>query len=257
MHELTLHGTEHPHQRPFLTPEEREAINRGRWFAGLSPSLRHDIFRLGTVTRYSHGEMFMEQGELAQYWFTCASGAIRFRRTSPAGRQVTLAYVEPGIWVGEAEVLHCGPNTYDGQAHGRTTILSVAEKVFRQLLREHSEFGEALLTLQARRMRFLYWMMEDMATLPLRARLAKQLLHLMRRFGPRHAQPGNEMPLGIVLVQDELAQLLGCSRQRVNVELKSMERDGIIRTGQRGIVVLDLSRMEAIAQQESADERAG
>lgn len=256
MQESPFHGTEHPHQ-PFLTPEEREAINRGRWFAALSPSLRHDIFRLGTVTRYAHGEMFIEQGELAQYWFACASGAIRFRRTSPAGRQVTLAYVEPGIWVGEAEVLHRGPNTYDAQAHGRTTVLSVAEKVFRQLLHDHAEFGEALLTLQARRMRFLYWMMEDMATLPLRARLAKQLLHLMRRFGPRHAQPGDEMPLGITLVQDELAQLLGCSRQRVNVELKSMERDGTIRTSQRGIVVLNVAQMEAIAQQESADERAG
>jgi len=257
MQESPFPGTDRTHQRPLLTPEEREAINRGRWFAALSPSLRHDILRLGTVTRYAHGETIVEQGELAQFWFTCASGAIRFRRTTPAGRQVTLAYVEPGIWVGEAEVLHCGPNTYDAHAHGRTTLLSVAEAVFRQLLREHAEFGEALLSLQARRMRYLYWMMEDMATLPLRARLAKQLLHLMRRFGPHTPQPSHEHPVGIALVQDELAQLLGCSRQRVNVELKAMERDGVIRTGQRGIVVLNLARMEALAHQESADERAG
>jgi hypothetical protein len=68
----------------------------GRWFSALSPSLRHDIFRLGTVTRYAHGDLIVEQGELAQHWFACASGAIRFRRTSPAGKLVTLAYVEPG-----------------------------------------------------------------------------------------------------------------------------------------------------------------
>ncbi len=250
-----MHDTDHPHQRPLLTPEEREAINRGRWFAALTPSLRHDILRLGSVTRHAHGEMIVEQGELAQFWFTCASGAIRFRRTTPAGRQVTLAYVEPGIWVGEAEVLHRGPNTYDAHAHGRTTLLSVAESVFRRLLLEHAEFGEALLSLQARRMRYLYWMMEDMATLPLRARLAKQLLHLLRRFGPRTPLPGGEQPIGIALVQDELAQLLGCSRQRVNVELKTMEREGILRASQRGIVVLDLAQLETIAQQESADER--
>lgn len=252
-----MQDTDRTQQRPLLTPEEREAINRGRWFAALTPSLRHDIFRLGTVTRYAHGEMIVEQGELAQFWFTCASGAIRFRRTTPAGRQVTLAYVEPGIWVGEAEVLHRGPNTYDAHAHGRTTVLGVAEAVFRQLLHDHTEFGEALLSLQARRMRYLYWMMEDMATLPLRARLAKQLRHLMRRFGPRTPQPGDEHPVGITLVQDELAQLLGCSRQRVNVELKVMERDGVIRMAQRGIVVLNLAQLETIAQQESADERAG
>ena len=238
------------HQRPFLSPPERDAINRGRWFAALTPSLRHDIFRLGRVTRYTHGQMIVEQGDLAQDWFACASGAIRFRRTTPSGKQVTLAYVEPGIWVGEAEVLHRGPNTYDAHAHGPTTVLSVAEGVFRQLLREHSEFGEALLTLQARRMRYLYWMMEDMATLPLRARLAKQLLHVLRRFGERAAVPGQRGAIGLSLVQDELAQLLGGSRQRINVELKWMEREGIIGIHQRSIVVYQQEQLEALAQQE-------
>ena len=247
---------EHALQRPFLSPQEREAINRGRWFAALTPSLRHDIFRLGRVTRYAHGQMIVEQGEPAQDWFACASGAIRFRRTTPAGKQVTLAYVEPGIWVGEAEVLHGGPNTYDGHAHGPTTVLSLAEGVFRQLLRGHPEFGEALLTLQARRMRYLYWMMEDMATLPLRARLAKQLLHVLRRFGERAAMPGQRGAIGLSLVQDELAQLLGGSRQRINVELKWMEREGIIGIHQRSIVVYQQDQLEALAQQEVSDARA-
>ena len=63
--------------------------------------------------------------------------------------------------------------------------------------------------------------------------------------------PGDEVPLGIVLVQDELAQLLGCSRQRVNVELKSMEREGVIRMAQRGIIVRQREQLETIAQQET------
>jgi hypothetical protein len=45
--------------------------------------------------------------------------------------------------------------------------------------------------------------------------------------------------------------LLGCSRQRVNVELKAMERDGVIRMAQRGITILDLAQLEALAQQEN------
>ncbi|WP_298212927.1 Crp/Fnr family transcriptional regulator [Acidovorax sp.] len=249
-------STERDPDRPLLTQPEREAINRGRWFAALTPSLRHDIFRLGRVTRYAHGQLIVEQGGPAQDWFTCASGAIRFRRTTRAGRPVTLAYVEPGIWVGEAEVLHGGPNTYDAHAHGPTTVLSVAEEAFRQLLRQHSAFGEALLTLQARRMRYLYWMMEDMATLPLRARLAKQLLHVLRRFGERPTVPGQRGAIGLSLVQDELAQLLGGSRQRINVELKWMEREGIIGIHQRSIVIYLQEQLEALAQQETSDARA-
>ena len=239
---------DHHLQRPFLSQTEREAINRGRWFAALTPSLRHDIFRLGRITRYTHGQMIVEQGDLAQDWFACASGAIRFRRTTPSGKQVTLAYVEPGIWVGEAEVLHRGPNTYDAHAHGPTTVLSVAEGVFRQLLREHPEFGEALLTLQARRMRYLYWMMEDMATLPLRARLAKQLVHLVRSYGIPSLSDGSEMRIGLQLAQEELAQLLGASRQRVNQELKAMEREDAIRIEPGGLVVRDREALMRIAE---------
>ena len=67
--------------------------------------------------------------------------------------------MEPGIWVGEAEVLYGRPCTYDAHAHGPTTLLSVPEPTFRTLLQEHPSFGEALLTLQAWSMRSLYCMM--------------------------------------------------------------------------------------------------
>ena len=87
---------DHHLQRPFLSQTEREAINRGRWFAALTPSLRHDIFRLGRITRYTHGQMIVEQGDLAQDWFACASGAIRFRRTTPSGFLKPSRTLAPG-----------------------------------------------------------------------------------------------------------------------------------------------------------------
>ena len=51
-------------------------------------------------------------------------------------------------------------------------------------------------------------------------------------------------------MQDELAQLLGGSRQRINVELKWMQREGIIGIHQRNIVIHDQARLETLAQQE-------
>ncbi len=63
----------------------------------------------------------------------------------------------------------------------------------------------------------------------LRARLAKQLLHLVRSYGVPQLADGSEMRIGLQLAQEELAQLLGASRQRVNQELKAMEREEVIR----------------------------
>lgn len=242
--------------RPLLTTKEREAIGSNAWFATLTPSLRHDILRLGHVTRHAHGDVIVEQGQPIRNWFTCASGALRFRRHTPAGKQVTLAYVEPGIWVGEAEVLYGRPCTYDAHAHGATTLLSIPEQALRTLLQEHPTFGQALLTLQAWSMRTLYTLMEDMATMPLRARLAKQLLQLLERFGPRHADPHSSRFLGLSLTQDELATLLGGSRQRVNVELKWLERQGMISVRPRGIEVHDTAGLQALVDQAATEDKA-
>ena len=73
--------------------------------------------------------------------------------------------------------------------------------------------------------------------MPLRARLAKQLLHLSRSYGIPSLTHAGEIRISLHLAQEELAQLLGASRQRVNQELKAMEREDIIRVEQAGLVV--------------------
>jgi CRP-like cAMP-binding protein len=100
------------------------------------------------------------------------------------------------------------------------------------------ELYEAMLRLQARRIRQLYGLVEDLNTLPLRARLAKQLLHLARSYGVPSLSDSDEIRIGLQLAQEELAQLLGASRQRVNQELKAMEREEVIRI-EPGLVVRD------------------
>jgi CRP-like cAMP-binding protein len=99
------------------------------------------------------------------------------------------------------------------------------------------EFYEAMLRLQARRIRQLFGLVEDLNTLPLRSRLAKQLLHLARSYGVPCLTNGQEIRIGLQLAQEELAQLLGASRQRVNQELKAMEREDAIRIEPGGLVI--------------------
>ena len=115
--------------------------------------------------------------------------------------------------------------------------MCVAKADFKKILSVHVELYEAMLRLQARRIRILFGLVEDLNTLPLRARLAKQLLHLVRSYGVPSLADGREMRIGLQLAQEELAQLLGASRQRVNQELKSMEREEVIRIEPGGLVV--------------------
>ena len=222
---------------PILTIDEREAINAGRWFSTLSPSLRHDILRCAYVKRYKDGELIAARGDPPEEWIACARGAVRVSSTSISGKQITLTYVEPGIWFGDVSIFDGDRRTHDAYAHGGSTILCVAKADFKKILASHVELYEAMLRLHARRIRQLYGLVEDLNTLPLRARLAKQLLHLVRSYGVPSLSNAREMRISLHLAQEELAQLLGASRQRVNQELKSMEREEAIRIEPAGLIV--------------------
>ncbi|AVO35598.1 Crp/Fnr family transcriptional regulator [Ottowia oryzae] len=233
---------------PILTMEEREAINTGRWFSSLSPSLRHDILRCAFVRRYQDGDLIAARGEPPDQWIACAKGAVRVSSTTLTGKQITLTYVEPGIWFGDVAIFDGDRRTHDAYAHGATTILNVARADFQKILALHPELYEALLKLQARRIRLLFGQVEDLNTLPLRARLAKQIGHLIRSYGVPSLSSHDEWRITLQLAQEELAQLLGASRQRVNQELKTMEREGVIRVEPGGLVVCDRYALQRISE---------
>jgi CRP-like cAMP-binding protein len=232
---------------PILTMEERTAINSGRWFSSLSPSLRHDILRCAYVKRYQDGDLICSRGEPAEQWIACARGSVRVCSTTLTGKQITLSYVEPGIWFGDVALFDGDRRTHDAYAHGPTTIVGISRTDFQKVLAQHPELYEALLKLHARRIRLLFGQVEDLNTLPLRARLAKQLGHLLRSYGTPVGTGDDETRITLQLAQEELAQLLGASRQRVNQELKTMEREGVLRIEPGGLVVRDRAALQRIA----------
>jgi CRP-like cAMP-binding protein len=168
-----------------------------------------------------------------------AKGAVRVSSTSVSGKLITLTYVEPGIWFGDVSIFDGDRRTHDPYAHGETTTLNVAKADFKKILSAHVELYDAMLRLHARRIRQLFGLVEDLNTLPLRARLAKQLNHLLRSYGVPSLSDAKAIRISLQLAQEELAQLLGASRQRVNQELKQMEREHVIKIEPGGLTVLD------------------
>ena len=235
---------------PILTMEEREAINGGRWFSSLSPSLRHDILRCAFVKRYQDGDLISARGDPPEHWTACARGSVRISSTTLSGKQITLTYVEPGIWFGDVSMFDGERRTHDAYAHGPTTVVCVARADLQKILTQHAELYEALLRLQSRRIRLLYGQVEDLNTLPLRSRLAKQLDHLVRSYGVPSPTSEDEVRISLQLAQEELAQLLGASRQRVNQELKTMEREEVIRIEPTGLVVRNRAMLQRIGDAE-------
>jgi CRP-like cAMP-binding protein len=230
---------------PGLTIEERQNIEAGAWFSKLSQPLRQAILSRATVRRLSDGVPMAARGAPAEFWCGVARGAVRVSTVSLSGKQVTLTYAEPGTWFGDISLFDGLPRTHDAHAHGETTLLMVRKADFKDLLAQHVELYDALLRLNCRRLRLMFNQFEDLNTRPLQARLAKQLLLLARSYG---IEQGEEIRIGLQLAQEDLAQLLGASRQRVNQELKGFERDGVLRVEPTRLVLLSRDKLAAAAE---------
>jgi len=232
---------------PVLTMPERTHIEAGSWFTSLSSALRQAILSRSVVRRLSDGALLSSRGAAADEWCGVAKGAVRVSSVSLSGKQITLTYVEPGVWFGDISLFDGLPRTHDANAHGETTLLVVRKPDFKELLSQHTELYDALLRLNCRRLRLMFDVVEDLNTRPLASRLAKQVLLLARSYG---ISQGEEIRIGLALAQEDLAQLLGASRQRVNQELKGFERGGAVRIEPTRLVVLSKEKLLAIAEKQ-------
>ena len=230
---------------PVLTMAERSNIESGSWFSKLSQPLRNAILSRAVVRRLKDGALLSTRGSEAEEWCAVAKGAVRISSVSLSGKQITLTYAEPGTWFGDIALFDGLPRTHDANAHGETTLLVVRRADFRELLSQHTELYEALLRLNCRRMRLMFNTFEDLNTRPLAARLAKQILLLAKSYG---VEQGEEIRIGLQLAQEDLAQLLGASRQRVNQELKGFEREGAVRVEPTRLVVLSRDKLMELAE---------
>jgi CRP/FNR family transcriptional regulator, cyclic AMP receptor protein len=230
---------------PVLTIEELHNIESGAWFSKLSTTLQRAILTQASVRRLNDGSPLATRGSPAEEWCGVARGAVRVSSVSLSGKQITLTYCEPGTWFGDISLFDGLPRTHDADAHGPTTLLVVRKPDFKQLLHQHVELYDALLRLNCRRLRLMFDHFEDLNTRPLQARLAKQILLLARSYG---IQQGDEIRIGLALAQEDLAQLLGASRQRVHQELKGFEREGAVRVEPTRLVVLSREKLLAISE---------
>jgi CRP-like cAMP-binding protein len=230
---------------PVLTIDELHNIETGAWFSKLSPTLKTAILARAGVRRLRDGDPLATRGSAAESWCGVARGAVRISSVSLSGKQITLTYAEPGTWFGDIALFDGLPRTHDADAHGATTLLVVGKPDFKVLLAQHAELYDALLRLNCRRLRLMFDQFEDLNTRPLQARLARQLLLLARSYG---IPQGQEIRIGLALAQEDLAQLLGASRQRVNQELKGFEREGAVRVEPTRLVVLSREKLLAIAE---------
>lgn len=223
---------------------EVASMHAGAWFADLPEPLRVAIVATARVQQVRAGAVLARRGDAAAQWIGVASGALRLGTALPDGRDFTLDFIGASQWYGDIALIDERPNDLDVMAHVPSTVLLVPKADLRGLVARFDEFGAALLRLNCQRLRHMLRRFEELQTLTLAARLARQLQRLGKQFG-RVQDHGFVIEIG--LSQADLAAMVGGSRQRVNRTLRQMQQHGIVEIGTSRVRVRDEARLQAVA----------
>nr|WP_269204168.1 Crp/Fnr family transcriptional regulator [Motilibacter rhizosphaerae] len=186
------------------------------------------------------GEVLFAEGDAGDRLYVVTDGKIKLGRTSPDGRENLQGILGPGEMFGELSLFDPGPRTATATAVTATTLIGLGHDDLDPWIRRRPEVGVAMLRALARRLRRTNDTLSDLVFRDVPGRVAKALLDLARRFGVPSDQG---VHVTHDLTQEELAQLVGASRETVNKALADFQQRGWLRHEARAVVLLDIDRL--------------
>ena len=209
------------------------------WLALLTESERLRIAPQIVVSDPMPGDYVCRMGRQATFWFGVIEGLLKMSTDSASGRTITFTGVPPGGWFGEGTALKRENYRYNIMALRHSVVAGLPIDTFHWLLDNSIGFNRFVMNqLNERLAQFIEAREIDRSTDP-DVRVARNLATL---FNPT-LYPGVGEILRIT--QQELAYLVGLSRQRVNVALNTLEKQGAIRIEYGGMRVLDLAALRS------------
>lgn len=195
--------------------------------------------------KLARGEVLFHEGDDGDRIYVVLSGKVKLGRTAPDGRENLLAVLGPGQMFGELSLFDPGPRSATASAVSDTTLLGLGHEDLLPWLTGRPEVARNLLSQLAQRLRRSNDTLADLVFADVPGRVAKQLLDLSERFGVPSAEGVRVMH---ELTQEELAQLVGASRETVNKALADFVSRNWIRLESRSVVLLDIERLRRRAR---------
>jgi CRP-like cAMP-binding protein len=181
--------------------------------------------------RYRRGEVIVEHGRKSNALFILLTGRARVLTADVRGREVILAVLQSGDYVGEMSLIDNEPHSATVRAEIQTDMLILGRPEFARCLPENSSLSYAILRGLVQRLRSADRQIESLALLDVYGRVARSLLEMSEQVGE----------LKIIrnkVSRQDLAKVVGASREMVSRVMKDLEVRGMIETQDNGSVVL-------------------
>lgn len=216
-----------------------------RLFAGLSQAELHEMDRITRMQQVKKRQPIYLPGDPANTVYLLKKGRVKISSMAPTGKEVTFEILEAGEIFGELEVLEDFPRETQAEALDDALICAIRREDFDRYLREHPELSVKLTKLIGLRLRKIQSRLEDLIFRDVPARLAHLLLELSKTEG---VPDGPGIRIRAKLTHQEMANLIGCSRETVSTTMGQFRDQGLIRVDGRTISIVNTAGLSRLAR---------
>ncbi|MDV3207522.1 MAG: Crp/Fnr family transcriptional regulator [Rhodococcus ruber] len=217
-----------------------DVLARAGIFQGVEPSAVAALVKELQPVDFPRGHVIFNEGEPGDRLYIIVSGKVKLGRRSPDGRENLLTIMGPSDMFGELSIFDPGPRTSTATTVTEVRAVSMDRDALKAWIDQRPEVSKALLAALAQRLRRTNAHLADLVFTDVPGRVAKSLLELSERFG-------RPVDGGILvthdLTQEEIAQLVGASRETVNKALADFAHRGWLRLEGKSVLISDSERL--------------
>ncbi|WP_028601560.1 Crp/Fnr family transcriptional regulator [Ottowia thiooxydans] len=209
-----------------------DLIRRVPLFSMLTDAQAASVAEAVVKRRFKRGETIVEQGKKSNALFILLNGRARVITADGRGREVILATLQPGDHIGEMSLIDNEPHSATVRAEVQTDVLMLGRLEFARCLPENSSMAYAIMRGLVQRLRQADRKIESLALMDVYGRVARSLL-----------EAATEGADGELLIRDrisrqDIAKMVGASREMVSRVMKDLEERGFIKTQETGLILV-------------------
>jgi CRP/FNR family transcriptional regulator, cyclic AMP receptor protein len=208
-----------------------ELIRRVPLFALLTSNQAEAVADAVVKRRFKRGETVVEQGEKSNTLFIILTGRVRVVTSDKRGREVILATLNPGDYIGEMSLIDNEPHSATVRAEVQTDMLILGRAEFARCLPENSSLSYAIMRGLVTRLRSADRQIESLALLDVYGRVARSLLDMAE-------DDGDVKIIRNKVSRQDMAKIVGASREMVSRVMKDLEDRGMVETQENGSVII-------------------
>lgn len=213
-----------------------EFIRRVPLFETLSDDEFNSLEHVFVVRSYRKNQVIFLEEDTGNYMYVVLGGKVKVTKSSPGGKETILAIHRPGDFFGEMALLDGKTSPATVSAMEDCRIISISSTDFHHMLMRNEKVVQQIIKVLCARLRQVWSQIQSLSYSNADSRIRLGLLQLARRHG---VQDSRGIIIDLKITHQELAEMVGTSRETVTRTLAQLQKQGIIVVDHRRIIVLN------------------